>query len=68
METLEIPFADMRSPDVMEKARQPNMVSGPGDAVGHATPLRGRVAAHAHFGASCILDEPGVDLLVVPQR
>ena len=40
----------------------------PGDAVGRATPLRGRVVARTHFGAPCILDEPGVDLLVVPQR
>ena len=36
------------------------MVSGLGDAVGRATPLRGRVAVRAHFGAPCILDEPGV--------
>ena len=56
------------TPHVIEKARRPGMVSGPGDAVGRATPLRGRVAARVHFGAPFILDKPGVDLLVVPRR
>jgi hypothetical protein len=53
-------------PHVIE--RRPDMVLGPGDAVGHARTLCGRVAARAHFDAPCILDEPGVDLLVMPQR
>src|SRR3990170_3154365 len=39
------------------------MVSGPRDAVGRARTLCGRSTARAHFGAPCILDEPGVDLL-----
>ena len=56
------------TPHVIEKARRPDMVSGPGDAVGRATPLRGHTMVRAHFGAPCILDEPGVDPLVVPQR
>ena len=42
---LEMPFAHMRSLHVIEKARRPSMVSGPEDAVGHATPLHGRLAA-----------------------
>ena len=38
-----MPFSHMRSTHVIEKARPPGMVSGPEDAVGRATPLRGRV-------------------------
>ena len=44
MATLEMPFAHMRSPHGIEKARRLGMVSDPEDGVGRATPLRGRVA------------------------
>ena len=53
-------------PHVIEKERRPGMVSGPGDAIGRATPLRRCIAAHAHFSAPCILDELGIDLLIIP--
>ena len=50
-----MPFAQMRSPHVIEKARRPGMVSGPEDAVGRATPLRGRVAAPRASSTSRVL-------------
>ena len=65
---MEMPFAHMRSPQVIEKARRRGMVSGPGDAIARATTLHRRVATRMHFGVPCILAKPGVDLLVVPQR
>ena len=55
MAMLEMPFAHMRSPHVIEKARQPGMVSGPEDAVGRATPLRGRVAVPGASSTSRVL-------------
>ena len=55
MGTLEMPFAHMRSPHVIEKARRPGMVSGPEDAVGCATPLRGRVATPRASSMSQVL-------------
>ena len=42
-------------PHVIEKARRPGMVSGPEDAVGRATPLRGRVAAPRASSTSQVL-------------
>ena len=55
MATLEMPFAHMQSPHVIEKARRPGMVSGPEDAVGLATPLRGRVPAPRASSTSRVL-------------
>ena len=55
MATLEMPFAHMRSPHVIEKARRLGMVSGPEDAVGRATPLRGRVAVPRASSTSRVL-------------
>ena len=52
---LEMPLAQIRSPHVIEKARQPGMVSGLEDAVGRATPLRGRVAAPRASSTSRVL-------------
>ena len=52
---LEMPFAHMRSTHVIEKAIRRGMVSGPVDAVGRATPLRGRVAALRASSTSRVL-------------
>ena len=63
--TLEMPFAHMRPHMSSKKQDDPtwSQVLGMQLAVLHHS---ADAARRAHFGAPCILDEPGVDMLVVP--